>query len=192
VPGSNEARVVRGSPLLWIDGRRKRVLDAFEYRCWQRTQFGTIARQQRQEREPAGGHPKPSMARTWRSRPWLVWRGSVPLAGQPRPSPSALPVLAEGVPPFSRGALQRAERRALGLHHPDDPARRRDARRLPAVAPVPDHHVLRSRRPRCHGASGRSGRLRQKRMSDRLQVSRRRRASRWRFGVVDRRERVHG
>ena len=25
----------------------------------------TIARHERQEREPAGGHPKPSMARTW-------------------------------------------------------------------------------------------------------------------------------
>src|SRR5665811_2241993 len=42
------------------------------------------------------------MARTLPSRPWLVWRGSVPLAGQPRPSPSALPVLAEGVPPFEQ------------------------------------------------------------------------------------------
>src|SRR5450759_4667997 len=42
------------------------------------------------------------MARTLPSRPWLVWRGSVPLVGQPRPSPSALPVLAEGVPPFEQ------------------------------------------------------------------------------------------
>src|ERR1035437_10227406 len=45
---------------------------------------------------------KTVMAPTWRSRPWLVGRGSVPLAGQPRPSPTALPVLAEGVPPFEQ------------------------------------------------------------------------------------------
>src|ERR1035437_8334744 len=37
VPGSNEA-VAQGSPLLWIGGRRKWVLDACEHRCWQRTQ----------------------------------------------------------------------------------------------------------------------------------------------------------
>src|SRR5665811_1974866 len=42
------------------------------------------------------------MVRILPSRPWLVWRGSVPLAGQPRPSPSALPILAEGVPPFEQ------------------------------------------------------------------------------------------
>src|SRR5665647_3550670 len=55
-----------------------------------RADRGTIARQERQERAPAGGHRKPS------------WRGSIPLAGQPRPSPSALPILAEGVPPFEQ------------------------------------------------------------------------------------------
>src|SRR5450631_660343 len=56
----------------------------------------------RHKRKPAGGHSKPSSARTWWSRPWLAWRGSVPLCAQPRPSPTALPVLAKGVPPFEQ------------------------------------------------------------------------------------------
>src|SRR5450756_1376759 len=56
----------------------------------------------RHERKPAGGHPKRASGRTWWSRPGLGWRGSVPLCGQPRPSPTALPVLAEGVPPFEQ------------------------------------------------------------------------------------------
>src|SRR5674476_838537 len=67
-----------------------------------RADRGTIARQERHYAGACRWPSKTVMARTLPSRPWLVWRGSIPLAGQPRPSPSALAILAEGVPPFEQ------------------------------------------------------------------------------------------